>query len=176
MDKKQLINTVRFFLLVLIILGVGLLVTQAYWVPSLVDEILSHEQSPLVERPATTTPAVPAEEAPVVHQNVPPTQASGGVDGTVTIGPTCPVVREGEDCADRPYRTTLVLASTVTGKNGGVLVFTDAQGRFSRDLAPGTYTLRAQSDAVMPRLAPVTFTVEADKRTRLLLQFDSGIR
>ena len=167
-------KAIRIFLLVLIVLGVGLLVTRAYWVPPLVSEILSHEQAPVVVEVSTTTPVVPAK--PVAHPVPTPAPVTSGVDGTVTIGPTCPVMRNDRDCADKPYETTLVLASTIIGKNGGVLIRSDAQGRFSHDLGPGTYTLRAQSDNSLPRLNPVTFTVEANKRIQLLLQFDSGIR
>ena len=41
------IKFVRIFLLVLIIIGIGLLVTQKLWVPKLVDKILLSEQVPV---------------------------------------------------------------------------------------------------------------------------------
>lgn len=170
-------KTVRVILPILIILGIGLLVTQAHWVPSLVNEILSHEQAPVVVpvSPASTS----TEKVPVSHSTKPaPEQISSGVDIIATIGPTCPVMKDPPDpqCADKPYQTTLVLASTITGKNGGVLVKTNAQGHYSQNLGPGTYTIRAQSDSMLPRLTPVTFVVEMNKRTQVHLQFDSGIR
>ncbi len=107
-----------------------------------------------------------------------PGKIDTGVEGIVTIGPTCPVERIPPDpaCADKPYPTTLVLASTVIGKNDGVLVTTDAQGYFSQELSLGTYTIRAQSNTMLPRLSPVTFTVVEHQVTSLNLQFDSGIR
>jgi hypothetical protein len=167
----------RIILLILIVLGLGLLAAQAYWVPPLVQEILSHEKSPAVVSPlptATSTGTVPVS----THTPPPVAHATGSVDITATIGPTCPVMKDPPDpmCADKPYQTTLVLASTIIGRNGGVLVKTDAQGHFSEDLEPGTYTVRAQSDATLPRLTPVTFIVEANKRSAVALQFDSGIR
>lgn len=166
-------KAIRVILLILIVLGLGLLVTQAYWVTPLVNEILSHESAPVVVPPVN-----PVSTSPVSH-TIPPVKAiTSGVDITATIGPTCPVMKNPPDpaCADKPYQTTLVLASTIIGKNGGILVQTDAQGHFSENLGPGTYTIRAQSDATLPRLTPVTFTVEPSKRTGLNLQFDSGIR
>jgi hypothetical protein len=86
-------------------------------------------------------------------------------------------MRDDDDgrCADKPYQTTLVLASAERGKSG-VLITSDAHGRFSHDLGSGTYTIRSQSDATLPRLEPVTFEVKAGQRTKLTLQFDSGIR
>ena len=39
----QLIKFIRIFLLVLIIIGIGLILTQKKWVPVLVDKILKYE-------------------------------------------------------------------------------------------------------------------------------------
>lgn len=175
------IKAIRIFLLVLIVLGLGLLVTQAYWVGPLVNNIVAHD-APSVAAPVSTTTSTsgthgtPAPKP--TPKPVPAPAGTSGVDGTVTIGPTCPVQQDPPDpaCADKPYETTLVLASTIIGKNGGVLIKSDAQGHFSSDLGPGTYTIRAQSSAMLPRLSPITFTVEANKRTKLNVQFDSGIR
>jgi hypothetical protein len=162
-------------------MGLGLLATQALWVPRFVEAILAHEgRTVVIQAPdsATTTPA-----KSVTHPGKPPVPTptpvvTGGVDAIVTVGPTCPVQKDPPDpqCADKPYQTMLVLATTIIGKNGGVLVFSDAQGHFSRDLAPGTYTLRAQSSDPLPRLAPMTFEVKEGTRTKLTVQFDSGIR
>lgn len=174
-------RNLRIFLLVLIIIGLGLLVTEKLWVPKLVAHIIQGEADQFVPisvtgtRTPTPTPPAPAPEpAPVPR----PGKVDTGVEGVTTIGPTCPVERNPPDpeCADKPYPTTLVLATTIIGKNGGVLVQTDAKGYFSRELAPGTYTIRAQSSAMLPRLEPLTFTVVAGKLTSLNLQFDSGIR
>ncbi len=175
-------KAIRIFLLVLIILGLGLLVTQAYWVMPLVNQILSHEPQPVLVPAAMSTPVTKVLATPIPNPGTKPpapvSSTESGVDITATIGPTCPVQKDPPDptCADRPYEATLVLATTIIGKNGGVLVKTDANGHFSENLEPGTYTIRAQSDAALPRLEPVTFTVEAHKRTAVHVQFDSGIR
>ncbi|MDB5265974.1 MAG: hypothetical protein JWM39_687 [Parcubacteria group bacterium] len=174
---------IRIILLILIIIGLGLLATQRYWVSPLVNKILSYEKMPVVVSPTPAPTHLPAPTGtatvPVSHPPTPPVnQASSSVAITATIGPTCPVMKDPPDpaCADKPYETTLVLASTIIGRNGGVLVKTDAQGYFSESISPGIYTIRAQSDAALPRLTPVTFTVEPNKQTSVHLQFDSGIR
>ncbi|MDB5237591.1 MAG: hypothetical protein JWL88_693 [Parcubacteria group bacterium] len=177
--NTKTIRAVRIILLALIVLGLGLIAMQAYWLTPVVNQILAHEPQPVIVPVAAI--ATSTATKPVTHPHpapVPAPVSTSGVDGTVTIGPTCPVVQNppADACADKPYETTLVLATTIIGRNGGVLIRSDAQGHFSQDLGPGTYTIRAQSDAVMPRLAPITFTVEANKRTSVNVQFDSGIR
>lgn len=47
------IKIVRIFLLVLIIIGLGLLITQKLWVPKLIDKILKHKSSPAIFQPVT---------------------------------------------------------------------------------------------------------------------------
>ncbi len=49
-----MIKTIRIFLLVLIIIGIGLLLTQKTWVPKLVDFIISHETPVKTVLPKTT--------------------------------------------------------------------------------------------------------------------------
>lgn len=171
------IKAIRLSLLALIILGLGLIAAQAYWVPTLVNAIIAHDAPQAVVPVATTTANVPVKPSPKPVP-VPAPTGTSGVDGTVTIGPTCPVQQYPDTgaCADKPYETTLVLASTIIGRNGGVLIRSDALGKFSHDLEPGTYTIRAQSSDMLPRLEPIAFTVEANRRTKVTLQFDSGIR
>jgi hypothetical protein len=51
---------------------------------------------------------------------------------------------------------------------------TAANGTFSVELRPGTYTLR--STGVMPTLKPVEVVVRANAYTTVELDLDSGIR
>jgi hypothetical protein len=131
------------------------------------------EFAPCPTTVSSTTPI--STTTPIVIR---PSKIETGVEGIVTIGPTCPVQRYPADpnCADKPYQTTFVLSSTLPGRATGVMIKTDANGYFSDAIPPGTYTLRAQSTAVMPSFNPVTFTVVNHKLTSLNLQFDSGIR
>lgn len=103
-----------------------------------------------------------------------PTPTDSGVEGQVFIGPVCPVVQEGMDCADRPYQATL----RVNNLNGRkiVQVQTDEDGRFKIPLPPGEYVLHPESPNVLPYASEQPFTVEAGKFTQLIITYDSGIR
>ena len=165
--STPLMKAIRIFLLVLIIIGICLLITRNMWVPKLVEHIVSKENGYQIINPIIPQP-------PEVRAG----KIDTGVEGIVTIGPTCPVVRYPDDgtCANRPYQTTLIIASDLKGKGGGILVRTDKNGYFSHELMPGNYTISAQSQTSMPRLAPVTFEVKLHTRVALNLIFDSGIR
>ena len=103
-----------------------------------------------------------------------PADADSGVEGQVLIGPMCPVVQVGQECPDQPYQATL----TVNSPRGERIaqVQTDEQGRFRIPLEPGEYILHPESPNVMPFAAELTFTVEFGKFTRLVVNYDSGIR
>lgn len=103
-----------------------------------------------------------------------PTAVDSGIDGQVTIGPTCPVVQVGMDCADKPFQAEFV----VLDKNGReVLRFSsDPQGLFKVNLDPGDFRLHPVSTGVMPYAADQDFIVTEGQFTHLTIQFDSGIR
>ena len=104
------------------------------------------------------------------------TAATSGVEGKVTIGPSCPVARTPPDpsCADRPAAATFSIDTTtgvhVADASSGV------DGRFSLTLRPGTYIISLRATSVMPTMAPQTFSVPDNGITTLSLQLDSGIR
>lgn len=104
----------------------------------------------------------------------PPTPTDSGVEGQVFIGPMCPVVQEGGECPDQSYQATL----TVLSPNGRkiVQVQTDENGKFRIPLAPGEYILHPESANVLPFADDQTFLVEAGKFTKVIVNYDSGIR
>ena len=106
--------------------------------------------------------------------SAPATPIDSGIEGQVLIGPTCPVVVEGQDCANKPYQATL----TVNSPNGRKIaqVQTDEEGRFKIPLAPGEYILHPESPNVMPFAGEQTFIVETGKFTQIVVNYDSGIR
>jgi hypothetical protein len=129
-----------------------------------------HTPGPSATVPVATTTAVAA--APTATAG--PAAQTGTLEGTVHIGPTCPVVREGEDCDDRPYEADLDIVD-----GGGGLVTTvrsDVNGNFSATLAPGAYTLVPRSDGVLPYAGEQQFTIEAGRVTQVDVAYDSGIR
>jgi len=102
------------------------------------------------------------------------TPTDSGVEGQVFIGPVCPVVQAGMDCADRPYQATLTVNSPKGGKI--VQVQTDEEGKFKIPLAPGEYILHPESPNVMPFAAEQTLIVEEGTFTQIIVTYDSGIR
>ena len=103
-----------------------------------------------------------------------PTPTNSGIEGQVLIGPTCPVVQEGVECPDQPYQATLTVKS-LAGERV-IQVQTDQEGRFKILLAPGEYILHPESPNVMPFASELNFVVEAGKFTRVVVNYDSGIR
>ncbi len=102
-----------------------------------------------------------------------------GISGMATAGPTCPVVTEPPDpaCADRPVAGATLVVTDLAGSEIARTV-TDADGRFTIELAPGTYRLVPQPvEGLMGTAAVVNVTVEAQGLlTGLLVGYDTGIR
>lgn len=102
---------------------------------------------------------------------------NSGVRGTVSLGPTCPVMRNPPDpqCADRGYATTIIVRRTgssstfATGKS-------DGNGTFEFSLPPGSYTLAASGGTMLPRCVPVDVTVGPTGYVTTDISCDTGIR
>jgi hypothetical protein len=105
---------------------------------------------------------------------VTPTSASVTflVVGNVHAGPTCPVERPDQPCADAPVRGTV---SAVSGGQVMESALTDAEGNYSLVLPSGRYELRVDTGAELPRCEPVI--VEAvDGYLEADISCDTGIR
>lgn len=97
-----------------------------------------------------------------------------GIRGTVTIGPTCPVQREGESCV-RPFATVLFLRRVGSSAAPRTLR-SGTDGRFTVALAVGRYRLTPRNGKPYPRAAAQTVSVRAGRYTRVSVDYDSGIR
>lgn len=101
-----------------------------------------------------------------------------GVRGTVSAGPTCPVVTDppDPDCAARPVAGAVLVFIGAGGAE--VRVTSLADGSFSVELAPGSYRLVAQPvEGLMGTPAPIEFEVEAGQpMAEVLVSYDTGIR
>lgn len=105
--------------------------------------------------------------------------AGSNVTGTVTAGPTCPVVTAPPDpsCADRPVEGAVLVVATLDGVEVA-RVTSDAEGRFGLSLAPGSYRLEPPPvEGLMGTAAPIDFSVELGMQTaELLVSYDTGMR
>jgi hypothetical protein len=105
-----------------------------------------------------------------------PTPTDSGIAGKVLVGPMCPVMIEGQECPDQPYQATL----TVNSLEGRKIVQfqTDEEGNFNVPLTPGEYILHPETPPGKPYpfADEQRFTVLPGEFTRLLVQYDSGIR
>ncbi len=88
----------------------------------------------------------------------------------------CPVVREGEDCPDQPFRAQL----DVTNLDGRTIAQSQSgeDGYFRIPLPPGDYILLPESlnKGAPPLAGPIEFSVVAGEWTKLTVNYDSGIR
>ncbi len=105
-------------------------------------------------------------------------KASGGVRGTVLLGPSCPVMRNPPDpqCADKPYQSTFVI--TTLGGNRVIKSFSsDIAGKFKVNLPPGEYSIRsASTNNIYPRCSSNDVTVRVGIFTDIPISCDTGIR
>lgn len=103
---------------------------------------------------------------------------TSGVRGTVSLGPTCPVMRDPPDpqCADRPYATTIMVFYSVDSSHMLTTGKSDAAGAFQFSLPPGSYTLAASGGTMLPRCNPTDVTVGAMGYVTADISCDTGIR
>ncbi|MFL6136548.1 MAG: carboxypeptidase-like regulatory domain-containing protein [Frankiaceae bacterium] len=99
---------------------------------------------------------------------------SAHVVGTVTAGPTCPVVQAGSACPDRPVPGARVQAL----RAGSVVATTrtDATGAFRLDLEPGAYAIVATNVGGYRSTAERQVSILAGQRATVDLVLDTGIR
>ena len=104
------------------------------------------------------------------------TPATAVVRGTVTAGPTCPVVQEGVDCSDRPVQGAVIELLDLQG----VVVATatsDADGTYQLTGPAGTYTLEPQPvEGLMGTAAAVEVNLAPGSTEVIDLTYDTGIR
>jgi hypothetical protein len=126
-----------------------------------------------IDKLLTLTPNRTSEKSDI---GAVPTPLESGVEGYVWIGPTCPVVRVGTECPDRPYETEL----DVTDSKGTIVALgkSDADGYFRIFLPPGSYILvpETPNGNAPPFADPILFHVEPGLFTHLEINYDSGIR
>lgn len=106
----------------------------------------------------------------------PPTTETGTINGKAMLGPTCPVMRIPPDpgCSDKPYQGKLELTNT-----SGIFVsqfLTDANGNFTLNALPGTYTINSPRETMLPRCTSQAFQVISGEKVDISVSCDTGIR
>ena len=98
-----------------------------------------------------------------------------GIRGTVSIGPQCPVEQANSPCPNRPFQGKV----QATAADGAMTTTTtDVEGRFTFDVAAGTYDVVAltTNGGGPPTAIPQTVVVLEGAYTSIVLELDSGIR
>jgi len=112
-------------------------------------------------------------ECPVVGT----TTGKGGVTGTVTLGPTCPVERVPADpnCAPKPFATSINIV-----KSGSTAVVktiqSDSNGLFRVDLDQGSYVLQVKGGISLPKCSDVSVKVTSGQYVVANVYCDTGMR
>jgi hypothetical protein len=106
-------------------------------------------------------------------------EPTGGIEGTVMLGPNCPVETDPPqpDCEDTPYSTHLVVKTSDESRT--VAEFeSNAEGHFRVAVAPGDYVIRqAESANPYPYCSGAeTVTVVEGQYTETTVSCDTGIR
>jgi len=104
----------------------------------------------------------------------------GTLQGTVTIGPICPVERNPPDprCKPSPetYAAWPISVYTQTNKKITTIV-PDADGQFTLELSEGTYILDLEKkQPIGGNNLPATIKITAGKTTSFSVDIDTGIR
>ena len=97
-----------------------------------------------------------------------------GVEGQVTIGPMCPVVRLDQPCPDQPYQVDL----TILDQSGKYVaqIQTDISGLYRLVLPPEITSCIPKSPNGIPHAQDQALTVIEGQFTKLDIVYDSGIR
>jgi hypothetical protein len=102
--------------------------------------------------------------------------ASSGIFGTVTQGPMCPVVQQGQPCPDQPYEALIV----VKDSSGNEVARTKSglDGRYQIALTPGRFTLSPQKPAgnILPVASDMQVEVGVGQWVAADISYDTGIR
>ena len=100
---------------------------------------------------------------------------TSGIEGSVTVGPQCPVVHVASPCPDTPFGGKVRVS-----QSGKVIasVQVDADGAYRIPLQPGAYVVEPDlaGSGGLPSAMPKTVVVHPGAFTRANLTVDTGIR
>ncbi|MCX6736037.1 MAG: hypothetical protein NTZ13_03050 [Candidatus Parcubacteria bacterium] len=119
-----------------------------------------------------------ALEIPVIFSKNTDSSVDSGVEGKVTIGPTCPVMRIGDtSCDEKPYATTIQIIDVGSPKSSPFATGeSDKYGAYKIMLPPGEYAIQPVGGSVLPRCETKNIKISPSKITVADISCDSGIR
>lgn len=103
-----------------------------------------------------------------------PGSGDSGIQGTVLLGPTCPVETIEHPCPDRPIVAEVIVSSTDGRKVAGVRSGDD--GRFSVSVPPGDYVITVGELQGIRFAKPLSVRVPDGGFVEVTVSVDSGIR
>jgi len=104
---------------------------------------------------------------------------TGVIEGQMSIGPVCPVEREGQPCkaTAEMYAARKISVLSLDGKTLVATITPDAEGKFRLKLPEGKYVLRTtQSGIGSISGLPATINIKANSPVILSIDVDTGIR
>ena len=111
-------------------------------------------------------------------QTLVPSAGQGTLDGQVVAGPMCGVQPANRTCPDQPVANRPVSIETSAGTVVATAT-TDAQGKFSVALDPGSYVVRVaiiRGQVGMRQSSPGNVVVRAGQTVSVTIELDTGIR
>ncbi len=114
----------------------------------------------------TSTPPATATSTAVLES---------GIEGIITLGPSCPVQNSDPACDNQPYRATIKVL-TDDGQKQLTRFTSGKDGKFKVKLSPGSYLLEPVNPGVYPRAGMQEVTVKENKFTHVSITYDTGIR
>ncbi|OGZ06506.1 MAG: hypothetical protein A2942_04835 [Candidatus Lloydbacteria bacterium RIFCSPLOWO2_01_FULL_50_20] len=106
-------------------------------------------------------------------------EAEGALEGTMTIGPICPVELVGEPCSPTAemYAARKVFVFSKDRKKLIKTLTPDAQGKFRTTLPGGTYVIDMEPEGIGGiNGVPATVSIVPGKSVSLVIDVDTGIR
>ncbi len=108
----------------------------------------------------------------------PGTSVTGTIAGDVVAGPTCPVEQVENPCPPKAVTDRQVNIDTTSGATTASTT-TDANGRFSIAVPPGSYVVHVkivQGQVGMRQITSGDVTVTANQTSTMHIELDTGIR
>ena len=106
-------------------------------------------------------------------------QSNGGLQGTMTIGPICPVEQAGHPCKPTPAMFAAHPVFVYSSDKSALIetLTPDANGNFSITLPTGTYLIDVQHQSIgATRGVPTLLTITQNATSTLTINIDTGIR